>query len=309
MMAVPGPLPDRPEVYAAELKWDGVRAIAHIRDGTIKLVSRNGRDVSESYPDLAPVADLLGDQPGVLDGEIVAFNPDGRPDFGTLQARMHVRHPGDRLLAAVPAFYQVFDLLHLSGWSLLQMRYQDRRDLLDQLDLAGPRLQVPPSFPGGGAEMLHTARQQGLEGVVSKRLDSPYLPGRRSDLWRKTKITAMQEVVIGGWKPGAGRRAGMIGSLLLGVPDRHGLRYAGGVGTGFTEAMLRDLRKRLTPLARPTSPFADGVPRADARDANWVEPQLAGEVEFSHWTTDGYLRHPSWRGLRPDKTPEQVQRE
>jgi bifunctional non-homologous end joining protein LigD len=216
---------------------------------------------------------------------------------------MHVRQPSPRLLAGVPVYYYVFDVLYVAGWSLVRMPYQRRRELLDQLDLDAARVQVPPSLPGGGAEMLDTARRQGLEGVVSKRLDSPYLPGRRSDLWRKTKITATQEVVIGGWKPGAGRRAGMIGSLLLGVPDAQGLRYVGGVGTGLTEAMLRDFAKRLEPLVRATSPFVDEVPRADARNATWVEPRLVGEVEFSAWTSERYLRHPSWRGLRPDKTP------
>ncbi len=281
MMAVAGPQPTNPDAFAAELKWDGVRVIAHVRDGAVRLVSRNGRDVSESYPDLAALGELL-DEPAVLDGEIVAFDQAGRPNFGTLQARMHVRQPSQRLLASVPVFYQVFDVLHVAGWSTLRMPYQQRRDLLDQLDLDGPRVQVPPCFPGGGASVLDSARQQGLEGVVSKRLDSPYLPGRRR----------------------------MIGSLLLGVPDEHGLlRYAGGVGTGFTEAMLRDLENRLRPLSRTSSPFADEVPRADARDANWVEPRLVGEVEFAEWTGDRYLRHPSWRGLRTDKAPTEVKRE
>jgi bifunctional non-homologous end joining protein LigD len=309
MMAVLGPLPQPPEAFGAELKWDGVRAIAHVRDGTVRLVSRNGRDVSASYPDLAELGQLLASQAVVLDGEIVAFDQAGRPNFGTLQSRMHVAHPSPRLLATVPVFYHLFDLLHLNGRSALTLPYQQRRDLLDDLQLDAPRIQVPPYLPGGGEQMLATARERGLEGVVSKRLDSPYLPGRRSDLWRKTKITAMQEVVIGGWKPGAGRRAGMIGSLLLGVPDQRGLRFAGGVGTGFTEAMLRDLARRLRPLARRTSPFADEIPRPDARDATWVEPRLVAEVEFTGWTSDGHLRHPSWRGLRSDKSPHEVERE
>ncbi len=160
----------------------------------------------------------------MLDGEIVAFDRDGRPDFGTLQARMHVHKPSTRLLAAVPVFYYLFDLLYVARRSTLNLPYQHRRELLDDLGLEAERIQVPPYLASGGAEMLDTARRQRLEGVVSKRLDSPYLPGRRSDLWRKTKITAMQEVVIGGWKPGAGRRAGMIGSLLLGIRGRPAVR-------------------------------------------------------------------------------------
>jgi bifunctional non-homologous end joining protein LigD len=309
MMAVAGPLPADEDSYGAELKWDGVRAAAHVRDGTVRLMSRNLREMTGSYPDLALLAGLLPGRAVVLDGEIVALDPAGRPDFGVLQARMHVREPTPRLLASVPVCYYIFDVLHLDGWSTLDLPYTDRRDLLDQLGVDDPQARIPPHFPGAATAALHTARELGLEGVVCKRLTSRYLPGRRSALWRKTKITATQEVVIGGWKPGAGRRTGLIGSLLLGLPDPRGLlRYVGGVGTGFTDAALRDLARHLEPLTRPTSPFTD-LPAAEARTAHWVEPQLVGEVEYAHWTTDGYLRHPSWRGLRPDKTPHDVQRE
>jgi bifunctional non-homologous end joining protein LigD len=156
---------------------------------------------------------------------------------------------------------------------------------------------------------MTASRQAGLEGVVAKRLASVYLPGRRSPDWRKVKHVRMQEVVIAGWRPGQGRREGGLGSLILGVQGPEGLQHAGGVGTGFTGRMLDDLAARLAPLARSTSPFAHELPRAETRDARWVEPRLVGEVVYTEWTPDGRLRHPSWRGLRPDKRPEDVRRE
>jgi bifunctional non-homologous end joining protein LigD len=151
--------------------------------------------------------------------------------------------------------------------------------------------------------------QQRLEGIVAKRLDGRYLPGKRSDTWRKLKHVRTQEVVVAGWKLGAGRRDGSFGSLLLGVNDDSGLTYVGHVGTGFDERALRELTTELAALAADTQPFATPPPRADVRDAHWVEPTLVGEVAFSEWTTDGRLRHPSWRGLRPDKEPSEVVRE
>jgi len=175
--------------------------------------------------------------------------------------------------------------------------------------LSGPAWQTTPWFRGGGRQVLAASVQQGLEGIVAKRLDSPYQPGRRSEAWIKVKNLRTQEVVIGGWKPGQGRRADTIGSLLLGVRTDDRLVYAGHVGTGFTDAALRDLADRLAPLRQRTSPFADELPRPDARDAVWVAPSLVGEVEFGEWTRDRRLRHPSWRGLRPDKEPAEVRRE
>ena len=157
--------------------------------------------------------------------------------------------------------------------------------------------------------MLAAAREQHLEGVVAKQLESTYQPGARSRSWLKVKNQRTQEVIIAGWRPGQGRRTDTIGSLLLAIPDADGLRYAGKVGTGFTSATLHDLQRRLEPLATDHSPFGDDVPRADARSARWVRPELVGEVRFTEWTRDGRLRHPAWRGLRPDKNPDQVVRE
>jgi bifunctional non-homologous end joining protein LigD len=310
MLATPGELPKNDRDWAFEMKWDGVRAIARIDGGRITLISRNDKDMTVSYPELRPLGESVGTTQLLLDGEIVTFDGQGRPSFGKLQQRMNVANASAarRLAQSDPAVLLVFDLLHLDGRSLLDVPYRDRRELLIDLELAGPSWQTPPAFDGAGAEAFAASREQGLEGVVAKRLDSRYFPGRRSPDWVKVKNFRTQEVVVGGWSPGKGRRAETVGALLLGIPGAEGLEYVGQVGTGFTEQALADLHSRLTRLARKSPPFVD-VPRADARDANWVTPKLVGEVVFSEWTGDGRLRHPSWRGLRPDKAASDVVRE
>jgi bifunctional non-homologous end joining protein LigD len=299
-------LPADDDAYGWELKWDGVRAITYVEDGGVRLMSRNDKDMSRSYPELAALGDLV-EAPTILDGEIVALR-DGRPDFGLLQSRMHVQRPTDRLIAAVPVLYYTFDLLHRGERSLLEEPYAARREALEELGLSTDPVHTPPSWAGGGAAVLAASIDQGLEGVVGKPLNSRYLPGRRG-LWIKVKNVRHQEVVVAGWTPGEGRRADKIGSLVLGVYDDHGLRYVGNVGTGFTEKILRDLGTALAPLERRDDPFDTTVPAPVARTAHWVDPELVGEVAFAEWTGEGYLRHPSWRGLRPDKQPEQVYRE
>jgi bifunctional non-homologous end joining protein LigD len=274
------------------------------------LWSRNDIDMSVSYPELAALGEALAGRSAVLDGEIVSFDAAGRPSFRRLQKRMHVtdQAAAQRLADAEPVVLLLFDLLHLDGESLLRRPYAERRARLEALQLSGAAWRTPPAFTGRGEEAVKLSQEQGLEGVLAKRLSSTYLPGRRSPDWVKIKNVRAQEVVIGGWKPGGGRRAGMIGSLLLGLPGKDGLDYVGKVGTGFTDAMLRGLVDDLDPLTTETSPF-HAVPRPDTRDAHWVQPQLVGEVAFAEWTDDGRLRHPAWRGLRPDKNPNQVVRE
>ncbi len=303
MLASPSPgLPHDDSRYGWEFKWDGVRAIAYLSGGRVRLLSRNGNDVTGRYPELAVLAGQVA-VPVILDGEIIAVRG-GRPDFGLLQSRMHVGRPPDALVRRAPVQLYLFDVLHAGGESLLARPYTERRDRLEGLGLGAGPVRTPPWYQGGGADVLAASTANGLEGVVGKPLASAYRPGRRGD-WIKVKNVRHAEVVIGGWKPGQGRRAGTIGSLLLGVPHdgRPGgqLRYAGHVGTGFTQAMLADLARRLGPLRRATSPFAAPVPAAHARDAHWVQPQLVGEVAFTEWTSERMLRHPSWRGLRPDK--------
>lgn len=313
MLATPGELPGGAgeQRWAFEMKWDGVRAVVYLDGSGLRVLTRNDREVASTYPELRGLAAVPALAAGaVLDGEIVALDPSGRPSFGQLQARMHVLRPSAALLAEVPVSYLVFDVCHLAGRSLLRTPYADRRAALEGLGLEGPRWAVPPAFDGDGAAALAASRAQGLEGVVAKRRDSVYEPGKRSRSWVKVKHVRMQEVVVCGWKPGGGRREGGIGSLLLGVHDDEGrLVYAGHVGTGFTERMLDDLLARLTPLERTTSPLASEVPRALVKDARWVTPRLVGEVAYGEWTRDGRLRHPVWRGLRPDKTVGEVVRE
>ena len=312
MLASPGalPPPEQEQRWAFEMKWDGVRAVVYLDRGDLRVLTRNDREVAATYPELAGLAHQLRDRRMIVDGEVVAFDEAGRPSFGELQARMHVRAPNRALLDRVPVSLLVFDLLHVDGTSLVGAPYDERRAALEGLELGGDRWAVPPAFDGQGAEALAASQAQGLEGVLAKRHDSVYLPGRRSPHWIKVKHVRMQEVVVGGWSPGAGRRQGGIGSLLLGVPDQDGrLVYAGHVGTGFSDRVLADLGTRLRATERSTSPFADEVPRAHAKDAHWVTPRLVGEVTFSEWTRDGRMRHPSWRGLRPDKDPQDVRRE
>ncbi|SER96648.1 bifunctional non-homologous end joining protein LigD [Pedococcus cremeus] len=304
-------LPPDDDQWGFEMKWDGVRAVVFVDGGRPRAVSRNDIDITASYPELRAMAEAMGATQAVMDGELVALDESGRPSFERLQARMHVQGEARvrRLMGSVPVTFLVFDLLHLDGRSTLDLPYRRRRELLDSLDLNGPSWRTPPAWFGDGPSVLAASTEQGLEGVVAKRLDSVYRPGRRADTWVKVKNLRTQEVVVGGWKPGEGRREGSIGSLLLGIPSDDGLRYAGKVGTGFTQSSLRELHRLLAPLEVGTTPFTGTVPAADARQAHWVSPEVVGEVRFAEWTRDGRLRHPAWRDLRPDKSARDVVRE
>jgi bifunctional non-homologous end joining protein LigD len=291
------------------LENDGARAVSYVEDGQIRVLSRNNNDTTSSFPELAELAGLLPARRAVVDGEIVALADGDRPSFSRLQQRLHVAAPGPQLLASVPVVYYVFDILHLDGASLLDEPYEQRRAILADLTLTGEQIRAPAHFTGvDGQTVLKAAELHGLEGVVSKRLTSPYRPGRRSPDWVKTALLKTQEVLILGWKPGGGRRAGTIGSLLLGVYDEiDQLVYAGHVGTGFSDRALHHLHQQLTPLTRSTAVVPD-IPREHARHAHWVEPVLVGEVAFRNWTAESRLRHPVWRGLRGDKPSSSVHR-
>jgi len=316
MLALPGsPPPGRLADWSVEMKWDGVRALAFVESGQVRLVSRTGKDVSATYPDLAPLAGALDEAvsggQALLDGEIVAF-ADGRPDFETLQPRMHVSSADAayRLSATIPVSYLAFDVLHAGGVRLLSRPYSERRKILNTLISNGPRWLVPPNFPGPDLDAVRAASvANGLEGVVVKRLGSPYEPGARSGDWLKVKNQLSQEVVVAGWKPGQGNRTGLVGSLLVGVHSSSGFVYAGHVGTGFSDSVLRMLTHRLEALRRPDSPFDGPVPPEYARPAVWVEPRLVVEVTFDRWTRAGRMRAPAYRGLRDDKDPADVVRE
>lgn len=312
MLASPGTMPSvaDDDDYGYEMKWDGIRIVLYSSGGRVRAMTRNDIEVSNTYPELRQLGEALGSRECVLDGEIVAFDPRGQISFGTLQRRMHVTKPTAvrQLMTSIPVIYLIFDILHLDGESTVDLTYDDRRELLESLELSGPRWQVPPRFVGHGAEALQTASDRNLEGIVAKRRTSRYHPGRRSPEWIKVKDRLDQEVVIGGWRPGTGRRAKQIGSLLLGIPENGKLRYVGHVGTGFTESMLDDLMTQLKRIERKTCPFNPPPPREHSKDAHWVSPKLVGEVLFANWTDDGILRQAAWRGARPDKDPAEVKR-
>jgi len=304
MLAVAGPLPPEDGRWSYEVKWDGVRALVAVQDGRVQLRSRAGNDITSSYPELSAVS-LAGD--ALLDAEVVALDAAGRPDFGLLQARMHVARPSAALRGRTPVALVVFDVLYAGGHCLLDMAYDGRRELLAGLGIEGDHWQVPPAFPGDGAALLASTAQQGLEGVVAKRRDSRYEPGRRSDSWVKVKNVRRQSAVVVGWQPGRGGRAGRVGSLLLAVQGADGLHYAGHVGTGFSAQALALLGDLLAPLA--VAMPACTVPREHTRGARWVRPELVAEVEFTAWTREGRLRHPSYKGLRDDVAVADLVRE
>lgn len=295
----------RGDDWAFELKWDGIRCVAVVAAGRARLFSRQHRDITDSYPEVAEALVASG-LDAVLDGELVAFDARGMPDFGRLQRRMGVTKPRDveRWRAEVPVRLVAFDLLEQDGRSLRDLTYDDRRAALESLGLDTDAVAVPPAHGGDADDALALSRRHRLEGVVAKRRDSRYVPGARSTDWLKIKNLSTQEVVIGGWRPITGGRG--VGSLLVGVPVEGGLRYLGRVGTGFSEADRERLRAVLAPLARKTSPFADEVEREAADTATWVTPRVVGEVAYGDWSTQGRLRHASWRGLREDKLAAEV---
>jgi bifunctional non-homologous end joining protein LigD len=310
MLARPASNVPRPErEWSFELKWDGVRAIAYLRPGRLRLESRNQREITDSYPEIRGLMRDLGMREAVLDGEIIAFDDAGRPSFERLQRRMHVTSPAAvrRLQSSTPVVYAIFDLLYLDGHSLLELPYAERREQLEGLGLKGPAWQVPAAHRGEGSALLEATRQRNLEGVIAKRLSSPYEPGRRSGAWLKIKHRQSQEFVIGGWLPGEGRRQDRIGALLVGYFEDGRFVCAGRVGTGLTEQTLDALARQLAPLQTERRSFATAP--ALPRNAVFVEPKLVAEVEFAEWTADGVLRAPSFKGLREGRDPRDVHRE
>jgi bifunctional non-homologous end joining protein LigD len=310
MFASTGALPSDDHRWAYEIKWDGVRAVAYSQPGELRLQSRNLNDITAQYPELARLNRALSSHSAVLDGEIVAFDEHRRPSFAALQPRMHVgsKAQAKRLAERTPVTYMIFDLLWLDGHSLMEQPYAERVERLAALELAGESWQTPEHIIGRGEQVRAASAEQGLEGIVAKRLDSTYQPGRRTTSWLKVKNFGRQELVIGGWMPGKGRRGNRVGALLVGVYQRDGrLRYAGRVGTGFSEQELDRLGRMLAGLHRESSPFAAGSEPPPG--AIFCEPRLVAEIEFREWTRSGSLRQPSYKGLREDKAPEEVVRE
>jgi len=347
MLAKAGPMPpeDVPDgEYAYELKWDGIRAIAYVQGGELRLESRNLNDLTAQYPEIAAIVEALAGHDVVLDGEIVAMDERGLPSFQRLQSRLGLKSPATiRARAeAVPATYAIFDVLHLDGRDLMPLPLSERREVLESIEgiQAGPAWRVPAMHRTGGHDLLRAVVERGIEGVMVKRLASTYNPGRRSSDWTKVKQQQRQEFIVCGWTEGGGSRSGAIGSLLLGVHDvrpdaaqhrgeRQLLEFVGSVGTGFNRAMLGQLQELLDPLAIDESPFDVRSPGSVRPQGKWqamrakdrapaaggdsvvhyVEPRLVCEVEYTEFTRDGTLRHPSFQGLRDDTDPADVVRE
>jgi bifunctional non-homologous end joining protein LigD len=308
MLARNGKLPPREEQFGFEVKWDGIRTVAFCDHGHIELQGRNLTDFTPRYPEVRQLARSVGSRRVVLDGEIVAFDDEGRPSFERLQARMHLASDSAvrRRMRDIPATYVIFDLLYLDGHSTIALSYEERRSLLERLELEGPAWRTPTYHRGEGSALLEATRQHGIEGVVAKKLDCPYQPGARASHWIKVKNVLTQDVVIGGWTPGEGGRSSSIGALTAGVMEDDKLVYVGKVGTGFTEQTLALLRRELEPLRRDTSPFSGRQP---AKGTIFVEPRLVAHVEFREWTKSGTLRAPSFKGLRADVSPQECVRE
>ncbi|MHB8589106.1 MAG: non-homologous end-joining DNA ligase [Candidatus Dormibacteraceae bacterium] len=309
MMAKLVPKPPTPDDgWGFEFKWDGIRAEAYVEGGTVRLVSRSGENVTARYPEVHAMGRALSSREVVLDGEIVALDDKGRPSFEEIQQRMGLTSETEirRKMKQVPVTYMLFDLMWRDGHSLLKETYMTRRKQLEALKLKGASWQTPPYEKGGGPAMREASRKAGLEGIMAKKLDSPYEPGRRSGAWVKIKNRNRQEFVIGGWLEGEGKRTGHPGALLVGYYARGKFVYAGKVGTGFTDSMLEKLQSSMKPLAQAKSPYDTGVP---PKAAHFVKPKLVADVEFVEWTRSGQLRAPAFKGLRADKPAREVVRE
>ena len=303
MLARSGALPRDEAKWGFEVKWDGIRTVAFLDHGHTALQGRKFTDFSGRYPELRGLARELGARRVILDGEIVAFDDEGKPSFERLQTRMHLASDSAvrRRVRDTPVTYVVFDLLYLDGHSTLTLGYEQRRELLEALELEGPAWRAPAYHRGGGTALLAATRELGIEGIVAKRLDSTYDPGRRAGGWVKVKNVCEQDVVIGGWTAGEGGRSQTLGALAVGVMDDGELRYAGKVGTGFTAQTLALLQRELEPLRRDSSPF-DG--RQPPKGTLFVEPRLVARVELREWTRSGTMRAPSFKGLRDDVDPQ-----
>jgi bifunctional non-homologous end joining protein LigD len=286
-----------------EIKWDGVRALARIENGDLALRSRNAIDITKRYPELASLPDALAARQAVIDGEIVALDAQGHSSFERLQERMHVRAPSENLVAQMPAVYFAFDLLYCDGYDLCESPLIERKQLLQRLLYTSERFRYADHQLEHGKELFALAEQNGLEGIVAKRADSPYVSDR-SPYWVKLKSTKTVDAVVGGWTE-ARTPALPFGSLLLGLYEGKKLRFIGHVGSGFDAKKLKDLSSRLKELAAPASPF-DAVTETNEKPS-WVSPTLVARVKFSGWTQEHALRHPVFLALREDARPTDCQ--
>lgn len=306
MLATPADSVPRGDDWQHEVKWDGMRVLVQVAGRSVRVTSRTERDVSVAFPELARASGgLLGHDDLLLDGEAVVL-VGGVPSFAGIAERFNVTKKADaeRLAASSPVTLMVFDLLRFDGHETLRQPLQVRRQLLEQTGLGSATVQVPPVFDDGEL-LLEATKAQGLEGVVSKRLSSPYQPGARSADWRKIVHRTTASYVVGGWRPETGR-PDVLGALLIGSPGPDGLIFRGRIGSGLAGATGAALLPRLRELDTDTAPFAAALPRAETSGTHWLRPELVVDVEYHAITADGRLRQPSWRGVRSDLTPEEL---
>ncbi len=316
MKAGPGQLPAANGDWGYEIKWDGMRVVAHLHAGddqpTVRLQTGNGNDATVSFPELHGLEVLLdGFDSLILDGEVVAIDPDGLPSFPLLQQRMHVSDPTDarRRAVNVPVSYAIFDVLHINGQDTMRLPLRDRRQLLEQIVDDGEHWRITTMHTEDPAGLLATVTERGMEGLVAKQLSSLYQEGKRPAAWIKIKPRHRQEFVVGGWSEGRDGNTGNLGSLLIGYMDGDDLIHCGSVGSGLNDSSRREWLARVSEHELPAQPFVNHVDRKSGRTFHWTEPTYVVEVAFHNWETDGHLRHPVYLGLRTDKTPAEVVRE
>ncbi len=300
---VGGPFDDPDWLF--EVKWDGFRVEAVVDGGSVRLWTRGQQDASRYFGPFLDPPTWLDARQAVVDGEVIALDERGEPDFALLQAR--IKGSGG-VAEPTPFMYEVFDLLHLDGRSLLDEPLEERRRLLAGVLRPDPRVRLSEHIEADGIAFFEAARARGLEGVMAKDRHSLYVPGARTDRWQKVKIRPEQELVVGGWVKGAGKAVD-LGALLVAVYEDGSLRYAGKIGAGFTNTNREELLAAVAPLAADEPPFAAPPPRAAARDAHWLRPELVIRAEFAGWTGDGLVRQAAYKGIELEKDPRRVIRE
>ena len=296
---------DHPD-WQFEVKWDGFRVEALVDGDDVRLWTRGQQDAARYFGAFLEPRTWISARQAVVDGEVIALDDLGEPDFALLQARIKGRDIGGAV--PTPFVYEVFDLLHLDGRSLVAKPLEERRRLLASVLRTDPRVRLSEHVDGDGSAFFEAAKRRGLEGVMAKDRRSPYQPGKRSLAWQKIKIRPEQELVVGGWAPGTGKAID-LGALLVGVYGDGVLRYAGKIGAGFTDATRAELLAAMTPLAAEDPPFAPAPPRAVTRTARWIRPELVIRAEFAGWTADGLVRQAAYKGLDLGKDPRTVVRE
>ena len=295
---------DNPD-WQFEIKWDGFRVEAVVDGGQVRIWTRGQQDAGRYFGAFLEPATWIKARAAIVDGEVIALDARGEPDFALLQERIK----GRRSAAAVnPFVYEVFDLLHLDGRSLLDEPLAERRRMLKSVLLADPRVRLSEDVAGDGLAFFEAARMRGLEGIMAKDRRAPYLPGKRTLTWQKIKIRPEQELVVGGWTRGTGKAVD-LGALLVGFYEDGALRYAGKVGAGFNTAIREELLAAIAPLAADESPFETPPPRSVTKSALWLRPELVIRAEFAGWTGDGLVRQAAYKGLDLGKDPRKVRRE